>query len=419
MLAAAIVFFLARLIRGGIDAAVKRLGDLMRAFEGRMLPGLEAFAAGDLTMELVAGTAAEATSFSTDEVGQLRQNMERLRDLLVNCYDAYNTSAENLRQLVASLATAAGTVGSASEQMATTSEESGRATGEIAQAIETVAEGAEHQVAMVDAARRSSAEVRGAVTETAENAGRTAEVAAEARQTAKDGVSAAEEADEAMRSVRESSDAVTSAIRELAAKSQQIGTIVQTITAIAEQTNLLALNAAIEAARAGEQGRGFAVVAEEVRKLAEEAQHAAHEISELIGTMQTETTRAVAVVEDGARKTNDGAAVVERTREAFLLIGRAVDDMTGRIEQIAAASQEISASAASMEEHVSQVATVSEASSASAEQVSAATEESSASAQQIAATAGELSSSADELNRLVRQFKVIADPTGLPSTGRG
>ena len=121
-----------------------------------------------------------------------------------------------------------------------------------------------------------------------------------------------------MQSVRTSSQAVTDAIRELAAKSEQIGTIVQTITGIAEQTNLLALNAAIEAARAGEQGRGFAVVAEEVRKLAEDSQHAAHEISELIGAMQAETTKAVEVVEDGAQRTQDGAAVVEHTREAFL-----------------------------------------------------------------------------------------------------
>ena len=77
------------------------------------------------------------------------------------------------------------------------------------------------------------------------------------------------------------------------------------ITGLAEQTNLLALNAAIEAARAGEQGKGFAVVAEEVRKLAEESQTAAASISTLIGEIQHEDTVRVVVevVETGARRT--------------------------------------------------------------------------------------------------------------------
>jgi methyl-accepting chemotaxis protein len=86
-----------------------------------------------------------------------------------------------------------------------------------------------------------------------------------------------------MRSVRTSSEAVTGAIRDVAAKSDEIGTIVQTITGIAE-----------------------------------DSQHAASEISELITAMQHETTRVVEVVEDGARQTQDGAAVVARTRESFL-----------------------------------------------------------------------------------------------------
>src|SRR5690242_317284 len=125
-----------------------------------------------------------------------------------------------------------------------------------------------------------------------------------------------------MVSFRDSSEGVTVAIRELAAKSEQIGAIVQTITGIAEQTNLLALNAAIEAARAGEQGRGFAVVAEEVRQLAEESQEAASSIAGLIAEIQRETQGTVEVVEDGARRSEDGAAVVAEARDAFAQIER-------------------------------------------------------------------------------------------------
>ena len=320
--------------------------------------------------------------------------------------NSFATMIEHLRALMGELSNAAGSVGHASRQMSQTSEEAGRATGEIAVAIGDVAQGAERQVNLVEGARRAADEVASAVAESAEQAEQTAAVATEARATAQRGVAAAEQATEAMGSVRDSSEGVTGAIRELAAKSEQIGAIVATITGIAEQTNLLALNAAIEAARAGEQGRGFAVVAEEVRKLAEESQSAAHEISELIGAIQDETTKAVRVVEEGARKTADGATVVEQTREAFLSIGQAVDDMAARVEQIATAAHQITASATSMQENINEVASVAEQSSATTEEVSASTEETSASTQEIAASAQELAANADGLNRLVAQFKL-------------
>jgi methyl-accepting chemotaxis protein len=183
---------------------------------------------------------------------------------------------------------------------------------------------------------------------------------------------------------------VSDAIGSLAAKSEQIGGIVETITGIADQTNLLALNAAIEAARAGEQGRGFAVVAEEVRKLAEESQQAAATIGGLISEIQAETGRTVDVVADGAQKSADGAAVVDQAREAFAEIGSSTSDIATRVAQIADAAGEI--------------ASVAEQSSAATQEVSASTEQTSASTQEIAASAQELARTAEHLQGLIGRF---------------
>ena len=296
--------------------------------------------------------------------------------------DALGTSfakmAENLRGILGRVSTASTGISAASHQIASTSAEAGNAVTEIARAVGDVAGGAERQARMVASARTSSDE--------------TAHAADEARSVSQEGVTAANNAADAMASVRDASAAVSTAIGQLEEKSQQIGGIVETITGIAGQTNLLALNAAIEAARAGEQGRGFAVVAEEVRKLAEESQQAAATIADLIEQIQNETAAAVETVEDGARRSEDGVAIVEQARDAFLRIGVAVEDVTTRVGEIASA--------------VSEVAAVAEQSSASAEQVSASTQETSASTLEIAASAQALAATATELEQLVAGFQL-------------
>jgi methyl-accepting chemotaxis protein len=396
-----------RSIKRGVSTILDRIRSLQDRCATNLKAGIEALAAGNLTIDVQAVTAPIENP-SNDEIGQVAQAVNGIRDRFAATIDAYNETRAKLSTMVASMSGSAAQVSSASREMASTSDETGRATSEIAHALGDVAQGAERQVRMVQTARHAAEDVTRAVNESAENAGRAAEVAYETRQVAREGIDAAAQATQAMSSVSDSSQAAGDAMRELSAKSGQIGAIVQTITGIAAQTNLLALNAAIEAARAGEQGRGFAVVAEEVRKLAEESQRAAKQITGLITAIQTDTTHAVSVVENGAQLTTDGAIIVARTHDAFTRIEAAVEDMTSRIEQIAAASQQIAASATSMQDNINEVAAVAEQSSASTEQVSASTEQTTASAQEIAASAQALSGNAEELNRLVAQFQTAA-----------
>jgi methyl-accepting chemotaxis protein len=313
---------------------------------------------------------------------------------------------ENLRSMVSEVTGAAGNLSSASQQMAATSEEAGRAVSEIALSVGEVAAGAQRQVTAVEEASRKAAAVAEAAARGVDQASQTAGSAEGSRSAAQEGASAVARVTTAIDGVRESAGVAVEAIRSLDHKSSQIGTIVETITAIAEQTNLLALNAAIEAARAGDQGRGFAVVAEEVRKLAEESEQAAQTIAGLIAEIQSETTRVVSVVEESTQRSAEGAETVGEAKLAFERIDESVQGMAGGVNEIIGVIQEIAELAAGMESDMREVAAVAEESSASSEQVSAATQQTSASTEQIAASAQELASSAGRLEQLCERFSL-------------
>jgi methyl-accepting chemotaxis protein len=312
----------------------------------------------------------------------------------------------NLRQLVGEINAASGAVATSTGAMARTSQETGRAVDEVAAAIGQVASGAERQVASIAEASRMADEVANAAGAGAEIAQTTAGAVERAKDLATGGADAVTRATSAMHAVRESSAAVTAAIAQLGSKSDQIGGIVQTITGIAEQTNLLALNAAIEAARAGESGRGFAVVAEVVRKLAEEWQTAAASIANLIAEIQAETAATVTVVDDGARRTQEGAQIVEEAREAFLVLGESVAEMSARVEEIAGVVQRIAGSAQAVHQRMIDAASVAQDASAATEEVSASSQQTSAAAQEIAASAATLATTAERLSGLVGRFRL-------------
>jgi methyl-accepting chemotaxis protein len=349
---------IALLISAQINGVVRKIRDRLTSLRendtASLREGLGAIAGGDLTKRAHAVTERIGAT-TNDEIGDIAGMIDEVTADTATSIQAYNESLDSLNVLIGRVGRSAETLSAASEEMAATSEETGRAVAEIAQAIGEVAHGAERQATAVGGARRLT-------------------------------------------------DEMADATRSSAAG--QIGGIVDTITTIAEQITLLALNAAIEAARAGEHGRGFAVVADEVRKLAEESQQAAASISSLIAEIQTETNRAVEVVELGADRTTEGTTTVEEARAAFEAINAHVQEMGDRVTHIAAATQQLTTTSAQMGEEVASVAVVAEQTSATVEEVSASTQQTSASAQQIAASAQTLAATAVELRELVGAFAI-------------
>jgi methyl-accepting chemotaxis protein len=408
VLGAAVMFIAGRLTKplGTFVRSLRTVGDV--DVHG-LREGMEAMAQGDLTVPAHA-EAQPVPVNGTDEIAEASHTLNEMIDSARASVEAYERTRHSLGGMIGEVSRTAESVSGVSQQMAATSEETGRAIGEIASAVGEVAAGTTRQVEMVEGARSATERVGESVRSSAAAARETAAAADEARSVAQGGVEAANEASEAMTAVRDSSESVREAISGLAGRSERIGGIVGTITGIAEQTNLLALNAAIEAARAGEQGRGFAVVAEEVRKLAEESQQAAASISTLIDEIQVETHRAVEVVEGSAERTERGAVTVDQARDAFLAIGASVEQISGRIGELASTAEAAAEESSRVQSDVTEIAAVAEEASASTQQVSASTEQTSASAQQMAASAQDLARSAEELERLVQAFKIEATP---------
>ena len=213
----------------------------------------------------------------------------------------------------------------------------------------------------------------------------------------------------AVAQMAEISDAVTGSattIRLLADRSNEIGQISDTISNIAGQTNLLALNAAIEAARAGEAGRGFAVVAEEVRKLAEESDVAAHQIATLISSIQQETQQAVRRMGHGTEQVKNGQEVISAAGDAFKEITAAVDNLSGHVQDILRGAQDSAAKAESLVNVMKNINKSSTEVASETESVSAATEEQSASMDEVAAASQKLQDLSNRLQDEAAKFKI-------------
>lgn len=349
-----------------------------------MVAATERLADGDLTVKV--------SVTSRDELGQLAQ--------------AFNDMVDNLKNLIHGVISTADQVAASAEELSATSSEAERAITQIANTITDFAQGAHNQTEEVEKTLGIVDKLTQASSAVATQAGAAAGLSEEMARAAETGGGAAHNAVATMSEIKEVTNTTTTVVTGLGDKSQQIGQILDVISEIAGQTNLLALNAAIEAARAGEQGRGFAVVAEEVRKLAEQSQEAAQQISQIVREIQAQTEEAITAMNSGNEKVGIGVGVVETAGESLQDIADKIKSSVDMITAINAAAKEQVAGMQTMVGSTEHVAVIARQSSANAETTAAASEEVTASMVEISGAAQSLATIASELQTLVAKFRI-------------
>ncbi|MBO6038034.1 MAG: methyl-accepting chemotaxis protein [Acetobacter sp.] len=220
--------------------------------------------------------------------------------------DVFTASIGRLREAIVAvsrntdlIATGAGEISSASDDLAKRTEKQAGSLGEVATAVRTITEGV-HLTA--DACSDASNETN------------------QAFEKVKAANVVMKETTEAMDNIKKSSDA--------------IGEIISVIDGIAFQTNVLALNAGVEAARAGDAGRGFAVVAQEVRSLAEQSARSANEIKRLISVSAEQVDKGVDLVQKTGRYLQDFAGGIQTIATRVEEVSKATQEQAQRLTEI-------------------------------------------------------------------------------------
>ena len=354
---------------------------------GGIVKYLEILAEGDFSQEIARSSMEDRSEF-----GAVSRAVEKMKN--------------NIKALLKNLMETSEHMAASSEELTASSEQSAQAANQVAGSVTEVAQGAENQMKATDQAGQIVKKISVSVDQVSQKSQQVASSANHTMQTATDGEGIIKRAVTEMKTIKEKTNATSMVISKLEDKSKEIGQIVETISGIASQPNLLALNAAIEAARAGEAGRGFAVVAEEVRKLAEQSETAAEQITALISEVQSSTREAVVFMDANQKEIISGVQAVDDAGSNFNNILGMVGDMTKQIDAITSSIDEVTRGTTHVVTAVQGIEQESHKTSEQTQTISAATEEQSASVEEIASASEHLAQMAADLQKEVQKFKL-------------
>lgn len=263
----------------------------------------------------------------------------------------------------------------ASEELALVTKQSGRIEEEISLAVSEIANNIMLQASLLQESAAITKELGSEVEQSLLNS----EAMAIASQ---DLISAKDKGRETITSLNdtflkntEANEKVIGEVNFLIQNSNEISAISNSITSITKQINLLALNASIEAARAGDAGKGFAVVAQEVRKLAEQSAGSANQITSVVKVIQGNIKSLQGKIEESIEVNRKTGENVELSNSAFNNLEIASKELEENIEKVLFSLLEIENKKNDVVSNITNAAEMSQNIAAASEEASASTDE--------------------------------------------
>jgi methyl-accepting chemotaxis protein len=329
---------------------------------------------------------------SKDEIGELSSSFDLFMDKLHN--------------IIKDVSNTANVISSSSEKLRVATKTTAESLDTISSTIEEIVSSASDTAAITEETSAHTTEAVNLTESTSIATKNTTNNSKKAKESAEEGAVKITEVVSSITDIASSSVEVSLVINELEDSSKRIGDIIQIISGISAQTNLLALNAAIEAARAGEAGRGFNVVADEIRKLADESNCAAKQISELIKENQLKSASAVTSVNLVEEKVSLGVAKASEVGQIIQSIIENIQNISNQIEEIDKAAENHAYGSNQIEKAIGSIAVASSEIALATENISSSVEEQIGTMSEIEKTTKSLSEMSKALNNITSGFKV-------------